>query len=188
MQEAYNRNQEATIQLMKNQMGQMEEAFQEIPLEFEDLLYHDPSIDPPPIVKTSDSHHEEFADELAHIISPPDDSTLSEEFSEINPSLSFPFGNENKIFNLEILMVDGIHPFMRKSPHLPNDNFKIDKHHILSEISLKIESFHTVGHLAIEPFSACRSACASPDFFTVSASVQGSQVGGMLLLPLQVIN
>ncbi|GJT46080.1 hypothetical protein Tco_0954795 [Tanacetum coccineum] len=172
--------------------------------EFEDLLYHDPSIDPPLIVKTSDSHHEEIADELAHIISPPEydhfyfhieadpgeltrllnansssdsvnlnkiiednelksktskdlltiyelnvlylllsisDSTISEEFSEINPSLSFPFGNENKIFNPEILMVDGIHPFKIKSPHLPNDNFKIDKHHILSEISLKIESF-----------------------------------------------
>ncbi|GKE55750.1 reverse transcriptase domain-containing protein, partial [Tanacetum coccineum] len=32
MQEAYNRNQEATIQLMQNQMGQMAEAFQESPL------------------------------------------------------------------------------------------------------------------------------------------------------------
>ncbi|GJX80218.1 hypothetical protein Tco_0328367 [Tanacetum coccineum] len=32
MQETNNRNQEATIQLMQNQMGQMAEAFQEIPL------------------------------------------------------------------------------------------------------------------------------------------------------------
>ncbi|GKC31039.1 hypothetical protein Tco_1038333 [Tanacetum coccineum] len=33
MQEAYNRNQEAPIQLMQTQMGQIEEAFQERPLE-----------------------------------------------------------------------------------------------------------------------------------------------------------
>ncbi|GJY42377.1 hypothetical protein Tco_0429647 [Tanacetum coccineum] len=39
--------------------------------EFEDFLYYDPSIDPPLIAKRSDSCHEEFTDELAHIISPP---------------------------------------------------------------------------------------------------------------------
>ncbi|GJU49529.1 hypothetical protein Tco_1219084 [Tanacetum coccineum] len=36
MQEAYNRNQEALIQLMQTQMGQIEEAFQERPLEEEE--------------------------------------------------------------------------------------------------------------------------------------------------------
>ncbi|GJX57126.1 hypothetical protein Tco_0287023, partial [Tanacetum coccineum] len=40
--------------------------------EFEDSLYYDPSIDTPHIAERSDSDHEEFADELAHIISPPE--------------------------------------------------------------------------------------------------------------------
>ncbi|GKA86542.1 hypothetical protein Tco_0808253 [Tanacetum coccineum] len=40
-------------------------------LEYE-LFYFDLSIDPLPPAKRSDSHHEEFADELAHIISPPE--------------------------------------------------------------------------------------------------------------------
>ncbi|GJV52420.1 reverse transcriptase domain-containing protein [Tanacetum coccineum] len=40
-------------------------------LEYESF-YFDLSIDPPPIVERSNSHHEEFADELAHIISPPE--------------------------------------------------------------------------------------------------------------------
>ncbi|GKB23983.1 retrovirus-related pol polyprotein from transposon TNT 1-94 [Tanacetum coccineum] len=35
-------------------------------------FYFDLSIGPPPIVERSNSHHEEFADELAHIISPPE--------------------------------------------------------------------------------------------------------------------
>nr|GEU74162.1 hypothetical protein [Tanacetum cinerariifolium] len=39
--------------------------------ECDDLLYYDPLIDPPLIAERSDSHHEEFADELAHIISSP---------------------------------------------------------------------------------------------------------------------
>ncbi|GJV77669.1 reverse transcriptase domain-containing protein [Tanacetum coccineum] len=191
--------------------------------EFEDLLYYDPSIDPPSITKRSDSHHEEFADEIAHIISPPEydqfyfnieadpreltrllrenissksvnltkikedkelksktstkkltihelndlrlllsncDSTFAEEFSEIDPLvdllflsdpsaietfLSFPSGNEDKVFNPGILFIDEVLSFTRKSPHLLNDNFKIDKRHILSEISLKTKpsvSFH----------------------------------------------
>ncbi|GJV00960.1 retrovirus-related pol polyprotein from transposon TNT 1-94 [Tanacetum coccineum] len=297
MQEAYNRNQEATIQLMQNQMGQMEEAFQERPLgvlpsntmtnphaelkvittmdgltldrsfipysnflvyqekeqepetitevveipisqstplvpppetpplstpkpkeypkpnphqplipypsrEFEDLLYYDPSIDLPPIAERSDSHYEEFTNELANIVSPPkydhfyfdiiadpgeltrllngnlsnesvklnnimehkelkskistelltdhelnvlhlplySDSILLVKFSKIGALLSFPFGNENKGFNPGILMVDGVHSFMRKSAYWPNKNFKIVKRKILNEISLKIES------------------------------------------------
>ncbi|GKB08608.1 reverse transcriptase domain-containing protein [Tanacetum coccineum] len=40
--------------------------------EFEDLLYYDPLINPPLIAERSDSHHKEFAGELAHIISPPE--------------------------------------------------------------------------------------------------------------------
>ncbi|GJX99080.1 reverse transcriptase domain-containing protein [Tanacetum coccineum] len=37
-----------------------------------ELFYFDLLIDPPLIVERSNSHHEEFADELAHIISPPE--------------------------------------------------------------------------------------------------------------------
>nr|GEX38031.1 hypothetical protein [Tanacetum cinerariifolium] len=39
---------------------------------FKGFIYYDPLIDPPSIAKRSNSHHEEFADELAHIISPPE--------------------------------------------------------------------------------------------------------------------
>ncbi|GKE79292.1 hypothetical protein Tco_1545412, partial [Tanacetum coccineum] len=189
------------------------------------------------------SHHEEFADELAHIISPPEydyfyfdletnpreftsvveknivdlsstkdstsielndsslllsdcDSSLSKEFSEIDLLVSFPSGNEDiifdpgifiikgvqsqsfhilppddfstisvisdfllltdpsvietflsflsrnedKVFDPDILLINGIFSFTRKSPHLLIDNFLIDKCHILSEISLLTES------------------------------------------------
>nr|GEV56230.1 reverse transcriptase domain-containing protein [Tanacetum cinerariifolium] len=40
-------------------------------IEYESF-YFDILIDPPPIVERSNSHHEEFTDELAHIISPPE--------------------------------------------------------------------------------------------------------------------
>ncbi|GJR94686.1 reverse transcriptase domain-containing protein [Tanacetum coccineum] len=208
-------------------------------------FHFDLLIDPlPPADRSdrSDSQHEEFADELAHIISPPEydhfyfdlmadqgeltrllkenisdtstkdlkinelndfplllsdcDSTFSEEFSEIdlldsfpsrnkdkifdpeifiikgvqsqrfhilrlddfstfsfvsnspflsNPSeietsLSFPFENEDKVFDPGTLLIDEVLYFMRRSPHLLNDNFKIDKCDIFSEISLKIVS------------------------------------------------
>ncbi|GJZ25651.1 reverse transcriptase domain-containing protein [Tanacetum coccineum] len=210
-------------------------------LEYESFHF-DLLIDPLPPADRSDSQHEEFADELAHIISPPEyehfyfnleadpgeltrvlrknisdtstkdltvnelndfplllsdcDSSFSEEFSEIDllvsfpsgnkdkifdpgiftikgvqsqrfhifplddfstisfvsdslfltdPSeienfLSFPSGNEDKVFDLGILIIDGVFFFTRKSPHLLNDNFKIDKRHISSEASLKIKS------------------------------------------------
>ncbi|GKD01251.1 reverse transcriptase domain-containing protein [Tanacetum coccineum] len=221
-------------------------------LEYESF-YFDLLIDPTPIVKRSNSHHEEFVDELAHIISPPEydhfyfhikinpgeltrhlketissrikeykelksktstkkliihelndlrlflsdcDSTFSEEFFEIDPLVSFPFGNkdnnfdpkkliingvyskrshilllndfspisfisdilflsdpseivtflsfpsrnEDKVFDPEILLIDGVLSFTRKSPHLFKDIFKIDKRHSLSEISSKTES------------------------------------------------
>nr|GEV39108.1 hypothetical protein [Tanacetum cinerariifolium] len=58
------------------------------------------------------SHHEEFADELTHIISSPDpelndfplllsdyDSTFFEEFSEIDLLVSFSSGNKDKVFD-----------------------------------------------------------------------------------------
>ncbi|GJT05326.1 reverse transcriptase domain-containing protein [Tanacetum coccineum] len=170
---------------------------------FEDLIYYDPSIDPPPIAERSDYHHEEFFDELAHIISPPEydhfyfdievdpaeltrilnenlssesvnlnkiienneskfqtltelptshelnflclllcstDSTLSKEFSKTGHLVSFPSGNEDKVFDPGILIINGIHYFARKFSRLPNDNFKINKRDIFSEISLKIKS------------------------------------------------
>ncbi|GJW84066.1 hypothetical protein Tco_0157211 [Tanacetum coccineum] len=207
-----------------------------------DSVIFDLSIDPFPPANRSDSYHEEFADELAHIISPPEydhfyfdldivpgdftrvlkdnifdlltkglkindlndsslllsncDSSLSTEFSEIDPLvsfpsgnediifdlgifiikgvqserlyilplddfsttsfvsdsllltdpfeidtfLSFPSGNEDKIFDPEILLINGIFSFTRKSPHLLSDNFLIDKCHSFSEISLVTES------------------------------------------------
>ncbi|GKA65246.1 hypothetical protein Tco_0764953 [Tanacetum coccineum] len=207
-----------------------------------DLFIFVLSIDPFPPADRSDSYHEKFADELAHIISPPMydrfyfdleiipgeftrvleknifdlstkgltinelndsslllsdcDSSLSKEFSEIDflvlfpsrnkdmifdpgifiikrvqskrfhilllddfsnisfignslllidPSvietfLSFPYGNENKVFDPGILIIDGIFSFTRKFPHILIDNFLIDKCHILSEISLMTKS------------------------------------------------
>ncbi|GJR96469.1 reverse transcriptase domain-containing protein [Tanacetum coccineum] len=207
-------------------------------LEYESFHF-DLSIDPLPHADRSDSQHEEFTNELAHIISPPEydhfyfdleadpgeltrllkenisntstkdltfnelndfplllsdcDSTFSKEFSEIDLLVSFPSGNKDKIFDLGIFIIkgvqsqifhilplddfstisfvsdslflidpseiktflsfpsgnedrvfdpvillnDGIFSFLRKSPHLLIDNFMIDNCSILSEISLK---------------------------------------------------
>ncbi|GJT92111.1 hypothetical protein Tco_1080956 [Tanacetum coccineum] len=213
-----------------------------------DSFIFDLSIDLFPPADRSVSHHEEFADELVHIISPPEydrfyfeleidpgestsvveknifdlsstkdstsielndfplllsdcDSIFSEKFSEIDLLVSFPFGNkdkiydpgifiikrvkskrfhifplddfstisvindfllltnpsmietflsflsrnEDKVFDPEILIIDGVFSFTRKTPHLLIDNFLIDKCHILSEISLmtkSLVSFH----------------------------------------------
>ncbi|GKA15413.1 reverse transcriptase domain-containing protein [Tanacetum coccineum] len=60
--------------------------------------------------------------------------------SEIGTFLSFPSENEDKVFDPGILIINGVFSFTRKSLHLLIDNFMIDKCHILSEISLKIES------------------------------------------------
>ncbi|GKE93931.1 hypothetical protein Tco_1575026 [Tanacetum coccineum] len=143
-------------------------------LEYESF-YFDLSIDPLPPAKRSDSHHVEFANELAHTISLPVNKDKSfnpgifiikgfyskrshilplNDFSPIsfvtdllltNPSeienfLSFPSGNEDNVFYPWILLINGVLSFTRKSPHLLNDNFKIDKCHISSEASLKIKS------------------------------------------------
>ncbi|GJY09362.1 hypothetical protein Tco_0377547 [Tanacetum coccineum] len=207
-----------------------------------DSFIFDLSINPLPPTDRSDFHHEEFADRLAHIISPPEynrfyfdfeiipgdftrfleenifylstkgltinvlndsslqlsdyDSSFSKEFSKIdllvsfpsrnedmifnpgifiikrvqskrfqffplddfptfsfvsdsllliNPSktdtfLSFPTGNEDKVFDPGIFFINGVFSFTRKSLHLLINNFLIDKCHILSEISLMTES------------------------------------------------
>ncbi|GJU12470.1 hypothetical protein Tco_1134866 [Tanacetum coccineum] len=68
------------------------------------------------------------------------DSLLLINPSEIETFLSFPSGNEDKVFDPEILVIDGVFSFTRKSPHLLINNFLIDKCHILSEISLMTES------------------------------------------------
>ncbi|GJU22169.1 hypothetical protein Tco_1155511 [Tanacetum coccineum] len=156
-----------------------------------DLFIFNLLIDPFPPADRSDSYHEEFIDELTHIISSPEydcfyfdleiipgdftrvleenifdlstkgltinelndsslllsdcDSSLSEEFFEIDLLVSFPSGNENKVFDPGILIIDGIFSFTRKFLHLLIYNFLIDKCQILSEISLMTEylvSFH----------------------------------------------
>ncbi|GKB77160.1 hypothetical protein Tco_0944055 [Tanacetum coccineum] len=153
-------------------------------LEYESFHF-DLSIDQLPPADGSDFYHEEFADELAHVISPPEydcfyfdiepdpgeltrrlkeiiskdstkeltspelndlrlllfdcDSIFAEiGFSEIDLLVTFPFGNEDKVFDLGILLNNRIFSFTRKSPHLLIDNFMINNCHILSEISLKI--------------------------------------------------
>ncbi|GKE03165.1 hypothetical protein Tco_1395183 [Tanacetum coccineum] len=69
------------------------------------------------------------------------DSLLLIDPSEIDTFLSFPFGNEDKVFDLGILLNNRIFFFTRKSPHLLINNFMIDNCHILSENSLKSVSF-----------------------------------------------
>ncbi|GJT99221.1 hypothetical protein Tco_1094739 [Tanacetum coccineum] len=127
-------------------------------LEYESFHF-DLSIDQLPPADRSDFYDKEFADELAHIILhrrvqsqrfhilPLDDfSTISfvsdslfrTDPSEIETFLSFPPGNKDKVFDPEILIIDGVFSFTRKSPHLLTD--MIDKCHILSEISVMTES------------------------------------------------
>ncbi|GKA37044.1 hypothetical protein Tco_0723609 [Tanacetum coccineum] len=68
------------------------------------------------------------------------DSLLLIDPSEIETFLSFPSGNEDKVFDPGIVIIDGVFSSTRKSPHLLINNFLIDKCHILSEISLMTES------------------------------------------------
>ncbi|GKB98156.1 hypothetical protein Tco_0984293 [Tanacetum coccineum] len=109
-----------------------------------DSFIFDLSIDPFPPADRSVFHHEEFADKLNHIISPPGleadpgeltiffeeniskdstkeftspeindfplllsdcDSTFSEEFSEIDLLVSFPFGNKDNVFDPGIFII-----------------------------------------------------------------------------------
>ncbi|GKB83162.1 reverse transcriptase domain-containing protein [Tanacetum coccineum] len=95
-------------------------------LEYESF-YFDLSIDPFPPADMSDSHLEEFADELANIISPPEydrfyfdiepdleeltrycDSVFSKFFSEIDLLVSFPSENDDKVFDPGILIIDEV--------------------------------------------------------------------------------
>ncbi|GJT11879.1 hypothetical protein Tco_0858921 [Tanacetum coccineum] len=55
------------------------------------------------------------------------DSLLLTDPSEIKTFLSFPSGNEDKVFDPGILIIDGVFSFTGKSPH----NFMINKCHIL---------------------------------------------------------
>ncbi|GJU81089.1 hypothetical protein Tco_1283454 [Tanacetum coccineum] len=132
-----------------------------------DSFIFDLSIDPFPPVDRSVSHHEEFTDELAHIISPPEydhfyfnleidpgefnrvlkenifdlstkgltinelndssfllsdcDSSHSKEFSEIDLLVSFPFGNENIIFDPGIFIIKRVQS--QRFHILPLDDF-----------------------------------------------------------------
>ncbi|GJV97268.1 putative ribonuclease H-like domain-containing protein [Tanacetum coccineum] len=136
-------------------------------LEYESF-YFDLSIDPLPpaegvilVMRSSQMNsltsylHRRVYSKRSHILPLNDFSPISfagdlllTDPSEIKTFLSFPFENEDKVFDPGILLVDGVFSFTRKSPHLLNDNFKIDKRQISSEISLKIKSlicFHPKG-------------------------------------------
>ncbi|GKF33121.1 hypothetical protein Tco_0106321, partial [Tanacetum coccineum] len=68
-------------------------------LEYESFHF-DLSIDPLPPVDMSDSHIEEFADELAHIISPPENNHFYfdlEDISSLDPPESTPVINESTL-------------------------------------------------------------------------------------------
>ncbi|GJZ39765.1 hypothetical protein Tco_0586328 [Tanacetum coccineum] len=134
-----------------------------------ELFHFDLMIDPPPPADRSVSHHEEFADELVHIISPPEydrfyfdieivprdftrvlkenisrtstkdftihklkdfplllfdyDSIFSKEFSEIDLLVSLPSGNKGKVFYPEIFIIKGVQS--EKFHILPLDDFSI---------------------------------------------------------------
>nr|GFA10785.1 hypothetical protein [Tanacetum cinerariifolium] len=66
------------------------------------------SIDPLQPVDRSDSQHEEFVDDLAQIISSPDNSLFLTDPSEIEAFLSFPSVNEDKVFDPGILLIGGV--------------------------------------------------------------------------------
>nr|GEV31281.1 reverse transcriptase domain-containing protein [Tanacetum cinerariifolium] len=85
-----------------------------------DSFIFDLSIDPLSPADRSDLYHEEFANKLAHIIPTPE--------------------NEDKVFDPVIFFINEVFSFTRKTPHLMNDNFLIDKCHSFSGISLMIES------------------------------------------------
>ncbi|GKB38401.1 hypothetical protein Tco_0883343 [Tanacetum coccineum] len=135
-----------------------------------------------------DSQHEEFADELVHIISPseydrfyfhnePDlreltilceeniskdstkeltspelndfplllsdcDSIFSEKFFEIDPLVSFPYGNKDKIFDPRIFIIKGVQS--KRFHILPLDDF--------SNISFVINSLLLIDPSEIETF------------------------------------
>ncbi|GKA29187.1 reverse transcriptase domain-containing protein [Tanacetum coccineum] len=77
-------------------------------------FHFDLSIDPLPPADRSDSHHEEFVDELTHI-------TSTVEFSEIELLVSFPSGNEEIIFDLRIFIIKRVQS--QRLYILPLDDF-----------------------------------------------------------------
>ncbi|GJS61206.1 hypothetical protein Tco_0655990 [Tanacetum coccineum] len=129
-------------------------------LEYDSFIFN-LSIDPFPHADKSVSHHEEFTDELAHIIFPPEydrfyfdleivpgeftrvleenifdlstkgltislllsycDSSLSKEFSEIDLLVSFPSGNEDMIFDPGIFIIKRVQS--KRFQFFPLDDF-----------------------------------------------------------------
>ncbi|GJS54089.1 reverse transcriptase domain-containing protein [Tanacetum coccineum] len=77
-------------------------------------FHFDLLIDPLPPADRSDSHHEEFVDELTHI-------TSTVEFSEIELLVSFPSGNEEIIFDLRIFIIKRVQS--QRLYILPLDDF-----------------------------------------------------------------
>ncbi|GJR28410.1 hypothetical protein Tco_1104642 [Tanacetum coccineum] len=59
---------------------------------------------------------------------------------EIEIFLSFPAGNEDKVFDHGIFFINGVISFIKKTSNLLSDNFLIDKCHNFSEISLMTKS------------------------------------------------
>nr|GEY62880.1 hypothetical protein [Tanacetum cinerariifolium] len=68
------------------------------------------------------------------------DSLLLIDPSEIETFLSFPFENEDKVFDPWIFFINEVFSFTRRTPHILSDNFLINKCHIFREISLMTES------------------------------------------------
>nr|GEU82741.1 reverse transcriptase domain-containing protein [Tanacetum cinerariifolium] len=118
------------------------------------LLYYDPLINPPPIAERSDSHHEEFANELAHIISPPEydhfyfdiEDDLREFTRLLNENLSSESVNLNKI------MEDNESKFQALTKLPTSHELNILRLLISSTDSTLSMSFSKTGHLVSFPF------------------------------------
>nr|GEZ42244.1 hypothetical protein [Tanacetum cinerariifolium] len=107
----------------ENNSGRTISHFDHSLLEYESF-YFDLLIDPPPIVKMSNSYHEEFTDELVRIVSPSEYDHFYfdiEEFSKIDPLVSFPFGNKDKLFDPGILIINRV--YSKISHILPLNDF-----------------------------------------------------------------
>ncbi|GJV23971.1 hypothetical protein Tco_1376666 [Tanacetum coccineum] len=107
------------------------------PSRYEDIIF-DPEIF---IIKRvqSERFHILPLDDFS-IISFISNSLLLTDPPEIETFLPFPVGNEDKVFDPGIFFINGVFSFTRKTPHLLNDNFLIDKCHNFIEISLMTES------------------------------------------------
>ncbi|GJS05877.1 hypothetical protein Tco_0362673 [Tanacetum coccineum] len=93
-----------------------------------DSFIFDLSIDPLPPSDRSNFSHEEFADELAHIISPPDYPLFLIGSPVTDTLTSFPSGNEDKVFNPRILTTKGFHSrYSLELSYQDSKAFKINK-------------------------------------------------------------